>query len=300
LLQGEGPPVLTWLAVCANPWPGPVAIWQSANSQSFQRVAVAPASAVIGETLDPLPRGPASRFDRHSRVRVRLYGGALASVTDTVLLGGANAAAIQRTDGAWEVLQFANAELVAANTYELSRLLRGREGSEWAMGDPTLAGAPFVLLDQRIVPVVRGLSALGRSMTLRVVAASRDHGDPTAVELSVTPKPTALRPLSPGHLRARRTPDGPILSWIRRTRLNAHSPRILELPLGEEREAYAVDVLSGGDIVRSYQTGTPSLLYPAADELADFGSPQSSISIRVAQLSATVGAGFPAESTLIP
>jgi hypothetical protein len=168
------------------------------------------------------------------------------------------------------------------------------------MGDPTLAGAPFVLLDQRIVPVARGLSALGRSMTLRVVAASRDHGDPTAVELSVTPKPTALRPLSPGHLRARRTPDGPILSWIRRTRLNAHSPRILELPLGEEREAYAVDVLSGGDIVRSYQTGTPSLLYPAADELADFGSPQSSISIRVAQLSATVGAGFPAESTLIP
>jgi hypothetical protein len=74
----------------------------------------------------------------------------------------------------------------------------------------------------------------------------------------------------------------------------------LELPLGEEREAYAVDVLSGGDIVRNYQTETPSLLYPTADELADFGAPQSSISIRVAQLSATVGAGFPAESTLIP
>jgi hypothetical protein len=52
--------------------------------------------------------------------------------------------------------------------------------------------------------------------------------------------------------------------------------------------------------VRNYQTETPSLLYPTADELADFGAPQSSISIRVAQLSATVGPGFPAESTLIP
>jgi hypothetical protein len=300
LLQGEDPQVLTWLAVCANPWPGPVAIWRSADSQSFQHVGVASASAVIGETLDPLPRGPASRFDRHNRVRVRLYGGALASVTDTVLLGGANAAAIQRSDGAWEVLQFANAELTDANTYRLSRLLRGREGSEWAMGDPTPAGAPFVLLDQRIVPVARGLSTLGRSMTLRIVAASRDHGDPTAVELSATPQPTALRPLSPGHLRARRTPDGLVLSWIRRTRLNAHSPRLLELPLGEEREAYAVNVLSGGDVVRSYQTETPSLIYPAADELADFGTPQSSLSIRVAQLSAAVGAGFPAESTLTP
>src|SRR4029079_13546333 len=141
-LEGGAPPLLPWLAVCANPWPGPVAIWRSADSQSFQRVAVAPASAVVGETLDPLPRGPANRFDRHSRVRVRLYGGALNSVTDTVLLGGANAAAIQRADGAWEVLQFANAELVGANTYELSRLLRGREGSERAMGDPTPSGAP--------------------------------------------------------------------------------------------------------------------------------------------------------------
>jgi hypothetical protein len=300
LLQGEEPPVLTWLAVCADPWPGPIAIWRSADSQSFQRIAMAPASAVIGETLDPLPRGPTNRFDRHNRVRVRLYGGALNSVTDTVLLGGANAAAIQRSDGAWEVLQFANAELVDTNTYELSRLLRGREGSERAMGDPTPSGAPFVLLDQRVVPVARGLSALGRSATLRIVAASRDHGDPTAVELVATPQATALRPLSPGHLRARRTPDGLLLSWIRRTRLNAHSPRLLELPLGEEREAYTIDVLAGGAVVRSYQSETPSLLYPAADELVDFGAPQSSLAIRVAQLSATVGAGFPAESTLIP
>jgi len=58
--------------------------------------------------------------------------------------------------------------------------------------------------------------------------------------------------------------------------------------------------VSGGDVVRSYQTEAPSLLYPAAEELADFGAPQSSLSVRVAQLSATVGAGFPAESTLIP
>ena len=166
LLRGEDPPVLTRLAVFADPWPGPVAIWGSADGLSFERVAVAVAPSIVGETLDPLPLGPASRFDRHSRLRVRLYGGALASVSDTALLGGANAAAVQRTDGAWEVIQFANAELVDAQTYELSRLLRGREGSEWAMGDPTPAGAPFVLIDEHLVA--------GRTRHRR----ARPHDDP--------------------------------------------------------------------------------------------------------------------------
>jgi hypothetical protein len=301
LLRGEDPPVLTRLAVFADPWPGPVAIWSSADGLSFTRIGVALASSVAGETLDPLPRGPVSRLDRHSRVRVRLYGGTLASVSDTVLLNGANVAAVQRADGAWELIQFGQAELVDTQTYELSRLLRGREGSEWAMGDPMPAGAPFVLLDEHLVPIARGLDALGRTMTLRVVAASRDQGDPAAVEITATPKPVALLPLSPGHLRARRGADGIALSWIRRTRLDAHNPQLQEVPLGEVREAYAVDVLSAaGDVMRSYEVGAPSLLYPAADEIADFGTPQASVTVRVAQLSAVAGRGIPAQSTLIP
>ena len=64
---------------------------------------------------------------------MKLYGGALASLSDRAVFTGANAAAVQHSDGAWEVIQFANAELVADNTYELSKLLRGQAGSEWAM-----------------------------------------------------------------------------------------------------------------------------------------------------------------------
>jgi hypothetical protein len=168
------------------------------------------------------------------------------------------------------------------------------------MGNPTPEGAPFVLLDSNLVPVARGLNTLGRSVTLRIIAAGRDHGDPAAVELTATPLPTALRPLSPGHLRAQRTGDGLVLSWIRRTRLDAYNPQLQEVPLGEEREAYAVDVLSGPDIVRSYETAVPHVLYPAADEIADFGAPQTTLSVRIAQLSAAVGRGIPAESILIP
>jgi hypothetical protein len=42
------------------------------------------------------------------------------------------------------------------------------------------------------------------------------------------------------------------------------------------------------------------VLYAAADELADFGSAQPSLGVRVTQLSATVGRGFTASAILIP
>ncbi len=136
-LPGDDPPVLAHLAVSANPWPGPVAVWRSLDDGiSYQLLTIVEAPAVTGDTLDDLPRGPTSRWDRVARTRVKLHGGALASASDLRVLSGANAAAVRRPDGAWEILQFANAVLTAERTYEISRLLRGELGSEAAIGNP--------------------------------------------------------------------------------------------------------------------------------------------------------------------
>jgi hypothetical protein len=290
--------VLTRIAVFADPWPGTVAVMGSADGLSYSRLGLVPAPATVGETLDELAAGPVGWFDNVNTVRVKLYGGTLASVTDAALFGGANVAAVKRADGAWEVLQFADAELVGPDIYRLSRLLRGQAGSEWAMGNPLPASAPFVLLDQQIVAVARGLDALERSMQLRVVDAARDHGDAAALAMEITPQPTALMPLSPVHVRAERTGAGVSISWIRRTRRNGDSWAGTDVPLGEEREGYSVDILSGGSVVRTIETATPLALYASAQEIADFGTPQTSLAVRVYQLSATVGRGFPAAVTL--
>jgi hypothetical protein len=251
-------------------------------------------------TLDDLPAGPTSRWDWASTARVRLYGGALASASDLNVLNGANVAVVQRPDGAWEVLQFANANLVATRTYQLSRFLRGQRGSEWAMGDPLPAGAPFVILDANVIPIASGLDMLERAMVLRVVAADRDHGDPSAVALTVTPARTALEPLSPVHLHASRSGAGVALTWMRRKRGTVPATWSVTVPLGEESEAYQVDILSGSSVVRTLSSATPSVLYAAADELTDFGAPQTSLSIRAYQLSATVGRGIAGAATLTP
>jgi len=297
-LTSQPPPVLARLAVFADPWPGTVAVWASSDGESFQRNAFVFAPAVIGETLDDLPAGPTARWHGAS-FRVALYGGALSSLSDDAVFSGGNAAAVQRADGAWEVIQFASAELVGERTYSLSRLLRGQAGSEWAMGDPLPAHSPFVLLDRNVAAIASGLDALERTLQLRVVAASRDYGDATALALEATPQATALRPLSPVHVKAARGDDGVSFTWIRRTRIDGDS-WVGEVPLGEDSEQYTVDILSGGEVVRTLAADAPEALYAAADELADFGAAQTSLSVRVTQLSATVGAGFAAAATLTP
>jgi hypothetical protein len=258
---------------------------------------MAAAPCAIGATLDALPAGPTARWDRANSVRVKLYGGALASISDAKLLEGGNAAAVQNADGAWEILQFANAELVDGQTWLLSRLLRGQAGSDFAMEDPLPAGAPFVVLGAHMAPIASGLDALARPMQLRIVASGRNHDDPTAVALTVTPGNTALLPLSPVHVAAVRAGDGIHISWIRRTRIDGDSWGV-EAPLGEAVEAYALEILSGGAVVRTIACASPQALYATADELADFGVAQTSLHIRVAQLSSTVGAGHAAEVTL--
>jgi hypothetical protein len=299
-LTADEPPVLLRLAIFAHPWPGPVAIWRSFDGLTYERIAVALAPAIVGETLDDLAAGPTSRWDWASRARVQLYGGALAAASEAQVLNGANAAAVQRPDGAWEVLQFSNAELVGERTYQLSNFLRGQMGSEGAMAGPLAAGAPFVLLDRYVVPIARGLDMLGRTMQLRIVAADRGYDDPAAVALAVTPQATALKPLAPVHLNAQRTTGGVNLSWIRRKRGPMPVSWDVSVPLGEDSEAYELDVLSGTSVVRTLHTTTPNVLYAASDETADFGGPQSSLSVRAYQLSAAIGRGFPAAATLTP
>ncbi|WP_441227872.1 baseplate multidomain protein megatron [Tardiphaga sp. 20_F10_N6_6] len=297
VIDGANADVLTRLAVFANPWPGSVVIWQSKDGASFQVAAVAATPAVIGETLDALPAGPTARWDNASTCHVKLHGGALASLSDARVLGGSNSAAVRNPDGDWEIIQFANAELVEANTYKLSRLLRGQAGSESAMAALLPVGAPFVVLDRSLVPIARGIDALERPLSLRVVGNGRSHDDASAVALTLTPDRSALLALAPVHVKAVRKPDGIQISWIRRTRLDGDGWNA-EVPLGEDGEAYRLEILSGSTVVRSIACTTSQALYAVADEVADFGAPQPSLHLRVAQLSGTVGAGHATEGII--
>jgi hypothetical protein len=290
-------PVLQWLAVSAEPWTAGYALWKQVGSGSFEPVANVGARATIGTTLEPLPPGPLWRWQHGASLRVRLAHGSLASVEPGLVLEGANALALLAADGHVEVLGFAEATLVAPGTFRLSRLLRGLAGSEAAAARTLPAGSRLVLLDRALLPLASGPESLGRPQTFRLAPAESDHADPFAITLDATPGALALLPLAPVHLRARRTPAGIALRWVRRARYGGDGWETAEVPLAEEREAYRVEILSASQVLRSLDAATPEALYGAAQELADFGSAQTTLHWRVRQLSTLAGDGHAAMAT---
>ena len=92
-LAGEGVVAhAPWIAAAAKPWPGELNLLERIGSSSFALNRVIEAPAAIGTLVSALPPGPAYRFDRRSRVTMKLHSGALNSVDEAELLAGANAA----------------------------------------------------------------------------------------------------------------------------------------------------------------------------------------------------------------
>lgn len=292
MLKDDQPPQAGWLAAAQSPWPGGVAIYASPETTGYTQRGLATAPALIGTTLDALPAGPLARFDYATRLRVSVPAGTLESVGVLQMLSGRNAAAVRGAGGRWEVLQFANASLVSPGIYELSVLLRGQLGSEDAIAVSVPAGADIVMLDGALARVDLALGEVGLPLNWRYGPASRDIGSATFATTTFAYSGLGLRPYSPVHVKATRSGGDLTLSWIRRTRIGGDSWEASEVPLAEDSESYVVDILDmGGAVKRTLTAGAPSIVYPAAAQVTDFGTVQAALHVRVAQLSAVWGRG---------
>jgi len=154
------------------------------------------------------------------------------------------------------------------------------------------AGATVVLLDRALVPLTSRLDDIGRFAYFRAGPATLDHGDPAYAAFGTGATDLALRPFAPVHLKARRMAEGIEISFIRRTRTNGDGWELVEVPLGEDVEAYEIDLFRDGEPVRRLHAAEQRVLYAAEQELADFGGSQLRLDIAVTQLSAIVGRGF--------
>ncbi|WP_430913091.1 baseplate multidomain protein megatron [Methylobacterium sp. sgz302541] len=296
------PSVLQYLAVAADPWPGEVAVWRSDGDDApLSQRGIVDYPACLGRTLTALGPGPLWRFDRGARLDVTLRNAAgLASVDEAAALAGANLFALVAPDGGVELLSAAAVTLTGADSFRLGGLLRGLAGSEAAASRPTPAGSLLVRLDDgAVVPLVDRLDEAGRAFRYRIGPASRDPADPAFTEIHAGAGLSALLPMSPVHLRARRGAEGIRFTWIRRARRAADAWEPVDIPLDEVREGYVLDVLGpDGAVLRSFEAAEPSVLYAAADEIADFGGPQTMIAAAVAQVGAAAGRGPSRRATL--
>lgn len=290
-LVESGEPVLLSLAAYAAPWPGDLDILRASDGQTFRAAGRIERPALIGRLLTPLDPGPLWRWDRRTRLEVEIESGVLQSVSEASALGGSNTFAIRGGDGLWEVLAAAGAELIGPRRYRLTRLLRCLGGSEALAGRTVPAGAWLVGVDEALVPIAQGLGEVGRSLSWRILPPGAEAAGPAEAAFSAAPQGLALRPLHPVHPLARRSPAGVNLGWTRRSRIAGDNWELAEPPLGEASEAYELTIHAAGAPKRVLHSATPSLIYPAALELADFGASQSVLDIGLAQVSEAVGAG---------
>jgi hypothetical protein len=295
------------VAAHAVPWPGEMAVYRSPSTDGFDLLTSFGGRARIGALVSDFWPGPTSRFDLGNVLIVDLLTGTLESVTDLTLFGGANALAVETAPSVWEIVQAGAAELIAPGRYRLTRLLRGQRGTEGAMGNPVPAGARIVVLDTALASLPIAEADLGLPWNWRIGPASRPVSDETYVAQAFTPKGVGLRPYSVAHVeqpwRTPRTPGDLTIRWTRRSRaLAADSWGGLEVSLGEELEAYEVEILDGASVKRVLSTATTSAVYSAAQQTADWGAllgPGDTLDIRIFQLSALVGRGAPKTVTLL-
>ncbi len=290
------PAILQYLAVTADPWPGAYTVWRSGDGSSFEPFERAVTRAIVGITLSSLPAGPIWRSDRFGSVDVRLSHGTLQSISKQAALAGQNLIAIGSPINGWEVLSFQTATLLGANHWRLSGLLRGLGGSEALAFVIKAAGSQVVMLNGALVPLATGTELFGRAIQYRLSPEGRDHADALATSFEATAGASALLPLPPCRLKAHRNASGIVLTWLRRARFGGDSWDLAEVPLAEDSEAYAVEVLSGAIIKRRFTVTQPTVIYSTPDELADFGAPQPEITLRVRQISQAAGPGIAAEA----
>lgn len=290
LLTGSEVPHAPHVAVAAEPWPGTVAVWSSSEDAGYELNRLVPAPAVMGVTESVLPRHSPGVWDRGAPLRVKVAGGELSSATELAVLNGANAMAIG--DGSisnWEVFQFADAQLVAPDTYELSTRLRGQLGTDGIQPATWPIGSTVILIDLALLQLELPLSSRGLDRFYRIGVASRGFNDPQVVLKTEAADGIGLRPYPVAHLRHRTEAGDLLVTWKRRTRIDGDSWQSAEVPLAEESESYRVRILQAAATVAEYTVAQPQFAYSAATRAGD--GVTGSYQIAVAQLSAVYGPG---------
>lgn len=170
--------------------------------------------AIVGHAETVLDARMPLILDELSTVTVRLINAdqILMNADQEALAAGANLAILGD-----ELIQFGRADRLSAGLFRLSKLLRGRRGTEWA-ADSHSAGEAFCLIDPAALAVVDlDAGAVGAALTATA------HGIGDAAPLPQAARVIggeAMRPPTPCHLQIDRAGNNVAARWVRRSYRN--------------------------------------------------------------------------------
>lgn len=227
-------------------WRG--AIIERQDGSAFALLATDGTGTVMGTLTGPLPSASEWYPDETNAITVQLARSddELASVSTAEWLGRANAAALVRSDGTAEIVQFRSVAETSEGVWRLSGLQRGRLNSG-ASAHP--AGTTFVLLDGSLF-VQTGSELLSTTLTHRAYSV----GDPptTATPQARLWTGRSQREWPPIIESATRTGDTLDVTWTPRHRFGSDENPIPSMHF----EGWRVTATDGAASVSADTTGT--------------------------------------------
>ncbi|MEN2786493.1 phage tail protein [Sphingomonas qilianensis] len=219
--------------------------------------------ATVGVLAGRPGAASANVIDLINQIEINLAhaGMALNGADDVALDAGANIALLGE-----ELIQFGDATQISQSRWRLSRLLRGRRGTEAAIGLQQ-AGDRFILIEaDAALAIELPLTSIGT--TVRFLASGiGDAAGPIGATAAV--RGGSVLPLAPVHLWVDAQASGDLLiRWVRRSRAGWRWIDGAETPLAEENEAYRVTLRTASGIGRTVETALPELLLAASERAA--------------------------------
>jgi len=234
-----------------------------------QRIAAETArgKSLLGHALTALGPSATDLIDEQSSVEIELIDTDqwLTSCNEEALAAGENLALLGS-----EIFQFGNVDSLGDGRFRLSKLLRGRGGTEWACAAHDVGDRFCLIRPGTLQAIILPIWSLGAT-----ISASADGGAIASTQL----EGEALRPPSPVNLTAQREPNGDLsVAWTRRSRRGFAWVDGIDAPLGEAREQYRV-VISGSQDGLESSVDEPAIVIADA-VLSDLGIGPALIEVR--------------------
>jgi hypothetical protein len=275
------------------------AIYESADGITYGLNTTVNDQAAIGTCTTTLGTWAGGNvFDMTNTVTVDIgLNQQLSSYTRTEIITGSAPGYVVGN----ELVHALTATLISPGVYTLSGLLRGRKGTEWASTghaaserfielSPAFDGLRWLTLNAGDLAGLRYYKGASAGQALSAVTAQ-----------TITPLGVALKPFAPVDARVNRDATDHVISWKRRTRMSTRLTGALPIsaPLGETTEIYEVEIFissaaatAGTPVLRTLTSATGSVTYTSAQRTTD-GTGSAVVYMRVYQLSAAVGRGYP-------
>lgn len=277
----------------------------SVDNSVYNQEGIVNAKSTMGTadtTLGDCPRWTV--WDRVNTIDVTLYDGQLGSASEAAMVNSLANLVWTQTG---EIFQFKTSLPLGGHSYRLSTFLRGRYGTEAFVGAHS-SGEQVVVIDTSAgADITYNASRIDQGIYWKGVNDSAISRETTPELLTMTTR--RQLPFAPYYMQgARDMSDNLTITGLRRMRWRGRplwTPPETDTPVAME-----IDIYNGLTVVRTL-TSTLSgggsgvtdasaftAYYSAADQTADFGSPQADVSIIAYQLNAIVGRGYGGSETV--